>query len=540
MTRYLSWLGALLGCMFFFLIYGVRILDPEFIQWTLKGDAATHFLGWHFFRSEPWSFPLGVINSYQYPQGTSLVYTDSIPLLAILFKLISPVLTETFQYHGLWVLIVYILQGFFSVLLLSQVSKNPWIIVLGSLFFLMNPVLVQRSRAHEALTAHWLILAALYLYMQKDSLRNHLLWLVTTLLAVLIHFYLLFMVLAIWGGYLLKIYLEANRTNFKQICQVACVILMTILLVMWLVGYFVIETKSSASGGFGIFSMNLLAPINPVPHRWFTFLRPIRYAVSGQYEGNNYFGFGLLLLVFLAIYEFIRNQYHFSIKKVLPLLLVCVVLSIVSISNKVTFSDLILFEVPLSDTLLASFGVLRSSGRFFWPVTYCVMLGCIVVISRSGTGKYAVSVLLVLVIVQLIDFLPMYRRLDLKKNQWTSPLVSHYWESLAEQYQHLVVVPPDRGGEDYVPFSLLAATHGLTINVGYTARFDRDARNVYAQKLLQTARRGEFESGSLYILRDTKLFKRLKNDAQIDSVTLDGFAIVAHGMKKKVPQLFAQ
>ena len=68
-------LGLGFGVLVFFVLYGYRILDPTYIGWTMEGDAAQHFLGWHFFRSQPWTFPLGVIQSYNYPEGTSLVYT---------------------------------------------------------------------------------------------------------------------------------------------------------------------------------------------------------------------------------------------------------------------------------------------------------------------------------------------------------------------------------------------------------------------------------------------------------------------------------
>lgn len=46
-----------------------------------------------------------------YPQGAAVTYTDSVPLLAILFRLLSPILPTTFQYFGLYTLCCYILQG---------------------------------------------------------------------------------------------------------------------------------------------------------------------------------------------------------------------------------------------------------------------------------------------------------------------------------------------------------------------------------------------------------------------------------------------
>jgi hypothetical protein len=70
----------------------------------MTGDNGTNFLGWHFFRTEAWHFPLGVIKKYHYPSGTDVVFTGSIPLLAISFKLFNDFLPKTFQYIGLWLL----------------------------------------------------------------------------------------------------------------------------------------------------------------------------------------------------------------------------------------------------------------------------------------------------------------------------------------------------------------------------------------------------------------------------------------------------
>jgi hypothetical protein len=181
-------LGALLGGFVFLVIYGPEILNPAFIGWTMEGDAAQHFLGWHFFRSEPWMFPVGLIEGYQFPQGTSLVYTDSIPLVAIPLKLITGLLPAVFQYHGMWLFSAYLLQGYFSALLLRYITKNPMFVLLGTCFFLLSPLLVQRAWIHESLTAHWIILGAIYLYFQPDEMRIRIRWLILLVAASLVHF----------------------------------------------------------------------------------------------------------------------------------------------------------------------------------------------------------------------------------------------------------------------------------------------------------------------------------------------------------------
>ena len=82
------------------LCYGFQTLNPYNIDWLMSAlhDWGTHYLGWHFFKNEPWQFPLGNISNYFAPLGTNVGFTDSIPLLAIFFKLFSAILPENFQY----------------------------------------------------------------------------------------------------------------------------------------------------------------------------------------------------------------------------------------------------------------------------------------------------------------------------------------------------------------------------------------------------------------------------------------------------------
>ena len=84
--------GAILGGSFFLLLFDFSLLNPLNIEWLMgdQGDITQSFLGWHFFRNSEWTFPLGKILQYNFPQGTSIGFTDSIPFLALLFKTMNP------------------------------------------------------------------------------------------------------------------------------------------------------------------------------------------------------------------------------------------------------------------------------------------------------------------------------------------------------------------------------------------------------------------------------------------------------------------
>jgi hypothetical protein len=103
-----------IGISAFLLVVGYPTLDPTNIAWLREDDLATHFLGWHFYASSSWAFPVGLNPNYGLEISSSIVFTDSNPLLAFIFKPFFPLLSNPFQYFGLWLLVSYMLQAWFG------------------------------------------------------------------------------------------------------------------------------------------------------------------------------------------------------------------------------------------------------------------------------------------------------------------------------------------------------------------------------------------------------------------------------------------
>ena len=107
--------GALLGVLVFLAVYGVRVLDPTSVDWILNSlspDPIQHYLGWELFRRSPVHLPyIGANYNAVYPFRTSVLFTDSLPLAALFFKLLGGILPTRFQYFGWWGLLCYALQG---------------------------------------------------------------------------------------------------------------------------------------------------------------------------------------------------------------------------------------------------------------------------------------------------------------------------------------------------------------------------------------------------------------------------------------------
>ena len=67
-----------------------KILNPLFVRWLYWGDPSTSYLGWQFFRKTPLlQFPLGLNPNYGTGFSSSIMFTDSVPLIAIPLKYLS-------------------------------------------------------------------------------------------------------------------------------------------------------------------------------------------------------------------------------------------------------------------------------------------------------------------------------------------------------------------------------------------------------------------------------------------------------------------
>ena len=165
--------GALIGLIFFLIVYGIEpvIFTNEYfvVNGYIEKDLSQHYSGWMLYRNSPWRFPLGLGQNIAYPYGNVVSFTDSIPLLAIFFKVFSGILPATFQYFGLFIMVCYILQGGFGALLASNFSNSYTKNILSAAVFVLTPVMIERAFRHCGLTAHFLLLAGLYYYFRNKG-----------------------------------------------------------------------------------------------------------------------------------------------------------------------------------------------------------------------------------------------------------------------------------------------------------------------------------------------------------------------------------
>ena len=207
-TRILQWVYSLIvGTAAFIYVTGGRIIDPTNTSWLMNGDAAQHYSGWRFFRETPlWQWPLGNNPNLGMEYSSSIVFTDSLPLGAFISKYLRALLPDTFQYFGIWLWVCFVLQTLFAYKVLQHYIVNRAQLIFASTFLALSPALIYRlvhqGYGHMALAGHFVLLAALHLYISPTIRTTG--WAVLICGTALIHAYLMPMIFMFWVASLIR------------------------------------------------------------------------------------------------------------------------------------------------------------------------------------------------------------------------------------------------------------------------------------------------------------------------------------------------
>ncbi len=528
-------IGAAAGAAFFFWLYPIAILNPTNYLWLMQGDGAQHFLGWHFFRGDAWQFPIGLNHQYGQAMGSAIVFSDSIPLFALLFKPFDPLLPPHFQYTGMWMLACYILQGAFA-WKIGEALRCQTVEKCALMFMLITvTILVERAWGHFALMGQWLILAAVFAYVAR---RSALWWAVLISITALVHAYLLYMVLAVWtADWVRKVVVDKSRSFPRAALDFASTLMM-LALVMWQIGYFTVGIAESASGTqYGNYAAGLHSLWNP---GWGSrFLPPMAVRPGTEMEGGAYLGAGGLLLVLVAALVWFKARVK-VVAVVWPLLAVALICAALALSNRVYYGTAEVFAFALPNMLQGKLDFIRGSGRLLWLLFYVLLIGGFAVITQHLTAFKAGLVALSVCAVQVVDlsnratiFKGLYVR-HIEANAISADVLkSPFWNDAGlKKYKRIMVLPVQHMAPRFVALGMFAADRKMSINVGYFARVPM---RCFAEGRIAEAefREGKFRADTLYVLQ--------KNDIAVVESALraqDGIGLV-DGMTVVAPVWFA-
>ena len=514
-TRFFSskQLGSLvpliIGFLAFYLVVGPKALDPSNLWWINGIDPVQHYLGWAFYRHGPWAFPVGLNPNFGLEISSSIVFSDSIPLLAIPLKLFSAWLSEPFQYLGYWVLICFVLQAYFAFLLMGLMIKKPLLRALGVGLLVFAPPMLLRIGLHASLTSHFLILASLYLALSKKNMGHIWWWIILLIGAAMIHVYLLLMVLFIWFGDLLdQLWTSKSLAPMLALAQ-ALLTLGLLLICMWQVGYFALGFGSTATSElYGGWGLNLASFIDP---QGWSYIRNIWPNVAINLESFFYFGLGI---IFLALFFVIAipqsgallvNQIRLHRFLIVSL----TVLMLFAITHKVVIGTLrFSYELP-SDWIAHYASIFRLSARLAWPIWYALVLMFIYGVVRRFSDTQACVILGIALVMQVIDtssgYLPMRERNQTSRGlNYENPSKSDFWEQAAKRYNNIRFFPLHTAlpQPHWHVLSTYAAKHHLATNAVFLARLDQNKIATANRQFHQQLRNKNLDPHTLYVLDD--------------------------------------
>lgn len=509
-----------MGILCFVAIYGVKVLDFTYDGWLLCTDIDLfqHYTGWGHFRNDPWQFPFGLISSLSYPFSVSVIYTDSIPMVAVFFKLLSPILPETFQYFGLYGLLSFALMGGTSMVLVHRFIESRAITVIASLFFTVSFPLVFRMYYHTALASHWLVILALIFwvydvydgFLYKKCIR----WGAMGFLCVGIHSYFLPMV----GAIMLFCVIDECITFKKLTGKLKTAVIgaisqivsfcMAAILNLWLLGGFY-GGASAVGGGIGTFESNLNTFFNPLG-KGITGIRfPLYY--DFQYEGYGYLGLGMLLLLVIALIGVIglmvvnktdiHPVMHFKEHHRQLLMGILFILFVLIASGPMfTLGYRKIFAIPLFGRIQKIADIFRSNGRFIWVSVYALMLSVTVIIDRIMRKSMKLVVFILALVIQIVDLSP---EVAIRQDYFTHERTyTSTWESepllpiIADKSQFIIM---DSSTMMMMDTAYYAFKHGMITSNFYYARSIEDVVDEKIAEYEEELIKGNSKADAVYV-----------------------------------------
>lgn len=529
--------AGLAGLLWFLANEGGEKLNPTWIGWAMRGDWGQHLLGWEMFRNAPWGFPLGKLPNLAAPMGTFVGYTDANPWVAVLLKPFSRWLPTDFQYVGPFIALSFVLAGVFGALLVRQLTARPSLQALGGTLFALAPVLLKRE-GHDTLTAQWLLIAALWLYLRpvgdRAATRRTLAWLVgLNVIAAGIHPTLAAMVLVLSLAVVVRVAFVDRTFGAAEAAGWTAGLLAATAGVFALFGYFTVHDRGGRD--FGRFSADLLTLVNPADtSNWL----PGIARGPGQYEGFGYLGLGVLVLGAVAFFGALRARRlepERRLPRLWPLVAACGAMAVFSLSNQVTWAGR---EVLSLERLYAPIAPLvtpfRSSGRFIWPLHYLLLALAVAGVVRgfSRWPRWLAAGLGLVVLAQLFELGHGWHPKFEDTAQW-GQFRSPTWALARGHYAKLSLYPTVLFNGDWrgctSEFGLgdvLAAGHqayrlGLSFNSMYLSRADWDQMLANCDAFGARVRAGQFDPDTLYLIAPARLGELRPFAAELSCGLLD-------------------
>lgn len=489
------------------------VLDPRNIGWLLDGhDRGQSAIGLAAYLTGG-GWPSTHIALLSAPEGTSLLLTDSIPLLGLVLGPFAGVLPPGLQFVGPWLFACMVLQLLFAWTLVRPHAPDAVTAWFGAVLLAAMPMLFNRF-SHGSLCAQWLILWALWIYVEPRRAERPSWWLAVLATAALVHSYLLLMVASIWAGWLLRQFVEGRRmrTAIEAIGIIGVVTL-------------VLAAQGALGGGFasthsyGAFPLALDAWWNPANPTYSALLPSSPDDEGRGFEGLNYLGAGVIVTVLVA-----AATRRAALRQLGWLLPGFALLALVAVGPQPLLRGDALTTLHLPPWLTDALDPVRAGGRLFWPATYTLTYAAII---GAMALRRATLILAVAVALQAVDLAPMLAAIRMTSARADVATVftrtrDPRWPGLIARAARIDFTPAD----PHIDLHLMEEVTWRAVLARRPVGFTYTARVPAATRARIAAERAAFERGKtapdhLVIVLDDKLPSALRRRAlRIDGVTL--------------------
>ena len=508
-----------ISIIFWLFLLGPKYINPLSQDWLYNGDLSIYQIGWKFFRDDHWRFPLGLNPNYGIYNGGSIIFSDSIPLLAFIFKFFESFIPDTFQYFSFWILLCIYLQIYFSYKIIFFYSENFYYSCISSFFFLISTIFLHRSGIHLSLMGHWLILLYFFINISKkndfkDNKKKLLI-----LFSLLIHFYFTIILIIIY--FIETIF--SLRLKIKFIINLLIknlAFLILLFLSMYFIGYFSIRIDDGLGGGYGFYSFNLNSFFNPLGFNnitgfsWSFFLKNVEFNNFNP-EGFSYLGISGLLFFALCLNNYRTGKYEVIFNRKISIT-IFIFLTLIATSNNISFGEHNLLNINLNKYIYLLLSSVRASGRLIWPVFYIIFFSGILYICFTQNKKRANIIITVLFILQLIDLFPglMNYKFGKQYTQQIGQFVENEdWVGLSNNFTVLRNLNPENQSELYYELAkhIMSENYHKT-DISYLARINRQTLETVRENQIKkfNSKNLEIFKNTLYVTKNESLVKNLK------------------------------
>tara|TARA_B100000787_G_C16184053_1_gene293548 strand:+ start:277 stop:1803 length:1527 start_codon:yes stop_codon:yes gene_type:complete len=296
---------------------------------------------------------------------------------------------------------------------------------------------------------------------------------------------------------------EINLTN---IIKEFFLLIIPIVILMYVVGYFTIQLDDGLGWGYGYYNFNLNSFFNPSgsnyveSFNWSQFFQQKQYQ-NGEQEGFAYLGItGVFFFLLFLVNFFIRkNLILFDRQKIL---VVSLLFSLLATSHNVNFGENNIFLIPINNLLYALLSSIRASGRLIWLVYYLIFIIGIIFVFKSFENKRPTLIILILFIIQIVDINPGLLKYSfgsqyVDKNN-NNKLEDKIWNDLSNNFEIIRALEPENNSYIYNKLSRYLLNENFKkTDIAYLARVNRES--LVSKK---------YELVKLFNQKDIQIFKK--------------------------------